>query len=187
MSPTVLGTQAGSIMGTAGYMAPEQVRGEDVDARADIFALGCVLFEVLTGTRAFAGKSPPHTLHKILDEDPDNFDAATAELPLRLCWLLEKCLAKDVDSRTQSAGDAVVDLQRVAREVEAGTAVGGAGQASDGKAAAATTSQGVSLVVVIALLVVAVGGGVLGGRFLGVAPAVPEPVAHFEFPRAKPW
>ncbi len=61
MSPTVLGTQAGEVMGTAGYMAPEQVQGQDVDERADLFAFGCVLWEMATGRRAFAGKSVPHT------------------------------------------------------------------------------------------------------------------------------
>ena len=90
MSPTVLGTEAGSVMGTAGYMAPEQVQGEDVDHRADLFAFGCVLWEMVTGRRAFAGKSVPHTLHKILDEEPEGVDTEAGEMPLRLRWLLDK-------------------------------------------------------------------------------------------------
>ena len=57
MSPTMLGTAAGEVMGTAGYMAPEQAQGGEVDHRADMFAFGCVLYEMVTGTRPFAGKN----------------------------------------------------------------------------------------------------------------------------------
>jgi serine/threonine-protein kinase len=123
MSPTELLTDTGSVMGTAGYMAPEQVRGEDVDPRADLFSLGCILWEMVTGRRAFAGKSVPHTLHKILDEEPEGSESEDGSLPLRLRWVLQKALAKDPESRTQSAGDLVVDLRQVAAEVESGAAL----------------------------------------------------------------
>ena len=65
MSPTMLGTVAGQIMGTAGYMAPEQVNGEEVDSRADLFAFGCVLYEMVSGRRPFAGTNVHDTLGRI--------------------------------------------------------------------------------------------------------------------------
>ena len=69
-SPTMLGTVAGQIMGTAGYMAPEQVDGSDIDHRADLFAFGCVLYEMATGRRAFSGKNLPETMHQLANVDP---------------------------------------------------------------------------------------------------------------------
>ncbi len=112
MSPTVVGTMAGTIMGTAGYMAPEQVHGENVDQRADLFALGCVLYEMLGGQRAFGGKSLPDTLAKILHEEP----ATISGLARPLERALEKCLAKDPLDRYQHADDLAVDLRYLAAQ-----------------------------------------------------------------------
>jgi len=143
MSPTVLGTQAGAIMGTAGYMAPEQVQGEEVDARADVFAFGCVLWEMFTGKRAFAGKSVPHTLHRILDEQPEGHDTeATTELPLRLRWLLDRALAKLPEARAQSAADVLAELRQIATEVDSGTAITEAAARSSAPVAASAPSSG---------------------------------------------
>lgn len=69
-SPTMLATSAGQIMGTAGYMAPEQITGEEIGTRADIFAFGCILYETVTGRRAFSGKNLPEVLHRLANEDP---------------------------------------------------------------------------------------------------------------------
>ncbi len=139
LSPTVLGTMTGTIMGTAGYMSPEQVKGEEIDRRTDVFAFGCVLYEMVTGTRAFAGDTIHHTLHRIVAEEPDAMIETRAELPLRLQWLVEKCLAKDPARRYQSADDLVVDLRALSAEVESGTAraVGSMSQAESGVAAQA--------------------------------------------------
>jgi serine/threonine-protein kinase len=112
MSPTM--TMAGQILGTAGYMAPEQVRGEAVDERADLFALGCVLYEMLGGKQAFGGANVHESLSRILSGE---YEALPGSLQsdAHFDWLLAKLLDKDRDQRYQSAADAVVDLRRLER------------------------------------------------------------------------
>jgi serine/threonine-protein kinase len=111
MSPTM--TMAGMMLGTAGYMAPEQVRGEEIDERADLFAFGCVLYEMVTGRQAFGGDNVHESLSKILTGDPDTIDSGSGSSP-QFGWLLGKLLAKDREQRYQSAGDLVVDLRKLA-------------------------------------------------------------------------
>jgi serine/threonine-protein kinase len=108
MSPTM--TMAGQILGTAGYMSPEQVRGEEVDERSDLFALGCVLYEMITGTQAYKGKNVHDTLSRIISSEPEPIDEEGSGV--QLGWSLDKLLAKDPDQRYQSAADVVVDLRR---------------------------------------------------------------------------
>jgi eukaryotic-like serine/threonine-protein kinase len=103
-------TDAGVVMGTVGYMAPEQVRGAAVDARADIFALGCVLYELVTGQRAFSRPSAVETLNAILKDQPDGIDEDTAQLPPALGRFLGHCLDKDPERRFQSAQDVAFAL-----------------------------------------------------------------------------
>jgi serine/threonine-protein kinase len=123
MSPTVLSTVAGQVMGTAGYMAPEQIQGDvEIDARADLFAFGCLLYEMVGGTRAFSGESLVDTLHAITRTDPQPVGEIDPEMPAELERILKKALAKDRDVRYQHADDILVDLRSVAGEVEAGTA-----------------------------------------------------------------
>lgn len=98
-------TEAGTILGTVGYMAPEQVRGEIVDTRADIFAFGCVLYEMATGERAFAGGSPIETLTAILRDVPSAPSRRRRELPQGLDRLVAHCLEKEAAARFQSARD----------------------------------------------------------------------------------
>ncbi len=87
LSPTMLGTVIGQVMGTAGYMAPEQVEGKpDIDGRADLFGLGCVLYELLTGTRAFAGGNVHETLSQVLGSTPKLATDLRPELPAKLGW-----------------------------------------------------------------------------------------------------
>jgi serine/threonine protein kinase/tetratricopeptide (TPR) repeat protein len=97
-------TIPGTVLGTVGYMAPEQVRGRDVDHRADIFACGAILFEMITGRRAFHGESPADTMSAILNDPPSAlvFSAAT---PPALARIVRRCLEKDVTERFQSARD----------------------------------------------------------------------------------
>jgi serine/threonine protein kinase len=94
-------THKGTLLGTVGYMAPEQVRGEGVDARSDLFAVGVLLLEMLTGKQAFTGDSAVDVLHAILREDP----LEGRELPAQLRPILERLLAKDPGERFQSAKD----------------------------------------------------------------------------------
>jgi serine/threonine protein kinase len=118
MSPTM--TMAGQIMGTAGFMAPEQVQGEEVDERADLFAFGCVLYEMIAGRQAFAGDNVHETLSRILTAQPEPLRDVRQGLPARLQWLVDKLLAKDREQRYQTAGDVVVDLRQIAAEGESG-------------------------------------------------------------------
>ena len=123
MSPTMLGTVAGQVMGTAGYMAPEQAAGStDIDGRADVFAFGCVLYEMVTGRRPFAGRSVAETLSQIQHEEPAALASADPSLPAEMQRIVSKCLAKEASSRYQHADDLVVDLAAIAEEVASGTA-----------------------------------------------------------------
>jgi len=97
-----LGTRAGTLLGTVGYMAPEQVRGEEVDGRADIFAFGCVLYEVLTGRQAFERPTAIETLSAILHEEPVPASRSRRDLPPSADRLLARCLEKDRARRPAS-------------------------------------------------------------------------------------
>ncbi|HVE70234.1 MAG TPA: protein kinase, partial [Thermoanaerobaculia bacterium] len=107
-------TEPGMVMGTVGYMSPEQVRGESVDARSDIFSLGTIFFEMLTGTRAFKRDSAVETLSAILKEDPPDLTELLPTAPPPLERLLRRCLEKDRDHRFQSALDLSFNLETLA-------------------------------------------------------------------------
>ncbi len=107
----VMMTTPGAIVGTIGYMSPEQAEGRSVDHRTDIFSLGSILYEVLTGKRAFAGRSAVDTLHKIIHEDPPLLASKTREVPAELQRIARKCLAKEPDERYQSAKELAIDLR----------------------------------------------------------------------------
>ena len=98
---TMQATQAGMILGTAGYMAPEQAAGQTVDKRADIWSFGVVLWEMLTGERMFTGETVSHVLAAVLTRDPD-----LTRVPLKVRPLLERCLEKDPKKRLRDIGDA---------------------------------------------------------------------------------
>ena len=104
-------TQAGLIMGTAGYMAPEQVRGETADHRSDIFSLGCVLYEMATGGRAFHRETPVETLNAILREEPAKFPAEVSAEAQGLMAIVMRCLEKRPGERFESAHDLVFSLE----------------------------------------------------------------------------
>jgi Tol biopolymer transport system component len=104
-------TAEGRIVGTVGYMAPEQVRGKDVDARSDIFALGAVLYEMLTGERAFHGETTADTLTAILTKDPEEMSRPGRAVPASLDRLVRRCLEKDPEERFQSARDVAFALE----------------------------------------------------------------------------
>jgi eukaryotic-like serine/threonine-protein kinase len=112
------GTIRSLVAGTAGYMAPEQVRGEAVDRRADIFALGAVLYEMLTGRRAFQGDSTLATLDAVLTRQPPDLSEVNPELPRALSHIVRRCLAKSPDDRFAAAADLVSELEAVIRARE---------------------------------------------------------------------
>jgi eukaryotic-like serine/threonine-protein kinase len=111
-SPTLQhATEAGAVLGTVGYMSPEQARGGEADARSDIFAFGCLLREMLTGRRAFERGSAAETLAAIIREEPEPLGAALPDVPPALERIVTHCLEKSPDERFQSARDLAFDLQ----------------------------------------------------------------------------
>ncbi len=112
-SPTITSpamTMSGVILGTAAYMAPEQARGQPVDKRADMWAFGCVLYEMLTGRRVFKGNSPTDVIAQIITAEPD-WTALPAGLPDGTNRVVRRCLEKNAQRRLRDAGDARLDLE----------------------------------------------------------------------------
>jgi serine/threonine protein kinase len=114
---TVVGsdTAAGTILGTYPYMSPEQLEGRLADARSDIFAFGAVLYEMLTGQRAFDGKSQASVIAAILERDPRSILELVPVCPKSLDRVVRRCLAKDPDERWQTAFDLKMEIQQIAR------------------------------------------------------------------------
>ena len=112
-SPTMLSpTLTGTLLGTAPYMSPEQARGKAVDKRADIWAFGCVVYEMLAGRPAFEGDTTTDVLARIVEREPA-WDALPAEVPAAVSRLLRRCLEKDPKRRLRDIGDARLDLDAV--------------------------------------------------------------------------
>ncbi len=103
------GSVEGLILGTAAYMSPEQARGQPTDKRTDIWAFGCVLFEMLAGTRAFAGATTSDTIAAVLEREPD-WSSLPAPTPGAIRRLLRRCLEKDVDRRLHDVADARIEI-----------------------------------------------------------------------------
>src|SRR5580658_6830520 len=104
-------SQPGTVLGTAGYMSPEQVRADAVDARSDIFSFGAVLYEMLTGHRAFQASTSVETMHAVLNLDPPEFDGELGKLPPALSTIVRRCLEKRPEQRFQSAADLAFALR----------------------------------------------------------------------------
>jgi len=102
-------TEAGTVLGTAPYMSPEQIRGEAVDARTDVWSFGCLLFEMLSGRRAFEARSAPEAVAAALRDEP-SWNALPAWVPAPVRGLLRRCLRKDPERRLQNIGDARLEL-----------------------------------------------------------------------------
>jgi serine/threonine-protein kinase len=113
-SPTMsrLATKAGMILGTAAYMSPEQARGKTVDRRSDIWAFGCVLFEMLTGQMAFGGETVSDVLAAVIKEQPD-WTRFSPAISTRIRVLIQRCLQKDPRQRLQAIGDARIVIEEV--------------------------------------------------------------------------
>ncbi len=113
---TPAGTVPGSVMGTMGYMSPEQLRGQPVDARSDIFALGSVLYEMLSGKAAFLRKSAADTSAAILKEEPERVSSTGIVLPAEIERSIHRCLEKSPDARFQSASDLAYNLKSISTD-----------------------------------------------------------------------
>jgi Tol biopolymer transport system component len=107
------GTDAGKVVGTVGYMSPEQVRAQPLDHRSDIFSFGSVLYEMLSGRRAFRGASAVETMNAILKEDPPDLTETNRQLPAALERIVGHCLEKNPEERFQSARDIAFDLEQL--------------------------------------------------------------------------
>jgi serine/threonine protein kinase/Tol biopolymer transport system component len=113
---TVSLTELGAVLGTAGYMSPEQVRGQSVDHRSDIFSLGAILYEMLSGNRAFQRETAADTMSAILKEEPAELSASSRNLPAALGRIVHRCLEKEPTERFQSARDLAFSLESLSRE-----------------------------------------------------------------------
>jgi Tol biopolymer transport system component len=166
-SPTITAamTQAGTILGTAAYMSPEQARGRNVDRRADIWAFGAILWEMVTGQQLFEGETVSDTLAAVLRAEPDWSLLPVEEAPL-LCRLIERCLVRDPRQRLRDIGEARILLQD-----------GGSDSSLlSFPAAAAATDEGARssgirwpIVTVIGLLMLGI-GAIAGWKFLSTTP-----------------
>lgn len=113
-SPAGPVTARGTVLGTVQYMSPEQIQGQDADARSDIFSFGCMLYEMVTGTRAFAGKSGVSIMAAILEQDPAPMASLVALTPPELDRVVRTCLAKDPEARWQCMHDLERELRWIA-------------------------------------------------------------------------
>ena len=162
-SPTITAaaTQPGVILGTAAYMSPEQARGKPVDKRADIWAFGAVLYEILTGERPFKGRDVSEVLAAVIQSAPD-WQALPADTPPHLNTLLNCCLEKEPRQRVQAIGDV-----RLAMEGAFETTIGAV---SDSIVAAQVWSRPLTMAATALLSLVVGGGARLECRTTGAAP-----------------
>src|SRR5262249_29284396 len=109
-------TREGTVVGTVQYMSPEQVEGKELDGRSDIFSLGAVLYEMVTGKRAFEGKSQLSVASAILEKEPSGIRAVRPFTPRAVEHVISRCLAKHPDERWQSARDLSLELKWLASD-----------------------------------------------------------------------
>ncbi len=130
-------TKAGKIVGTVSYMSPEQIQGEPVDSRSDIFAFGILLYRMATGSLPFAGETQVSILAKILESRPEPPRTKNDQIPPELERIVDKCLQKDPNDRYQDTRDLVVDLRNLRRQYDSGisTITSGIGDAPHRRAA----------------------------------------------------
>ena len=162
-------TAQGTILGTFQYMAPEQIEGQEADARTDIFAFGAVLYEMLTGRKAFAGRSQASLLSAILKDEPPPVGNAQPMTPPPLDYLVRTCLAKDPDARFQTAHDVGLQLRWIA---EGGSAAGVPAPVASRR----RSRERVAWATAAVLAAIALGAGALAVVHLREQPAPLDPV-----------
>jgi Tol biopolymer transport system component len=162
-APTIGGeTEPGAVMGTVGYMSPEQVRGQKSDHRTDIFSFGAILYEMLAGKRAFQKTTSADTMSAILNEDPASVSQVTANIPPALQRVVHRCLEKNPEQRFQSASDLAFALDALSE-------TSGYGSAAAIPKPAKTGNRVVWLAAIAAMIVILLGGGFFLWRRWGVS------------------
>jgi serine/threonine-protein kinase len=168
---TAMGTEEGKILGTPAYMSPEQARGKAVDKRADIWAFGCVLYELLTARQAFRGETFSDTIAAVLEREPD-WQALPPATSAKIRDLLKRCLQKDSQRRLRDMGDARIEME------EASAAPATAEPAAALRGVRALGRRGLTLSVG-ALLLVAIVTGLAVWNLKPAPTAPPKPVSRF--------
>jgi serine/threonine-protein kinase len=171
MTMTAAATRAGFILGTAAYMAPEQARGKQVDKRADVWAFGVVLYEMLTGAAPFSGDDMAQTLARVVEREPD-WNALPATVSPSFSTYLRRCLEKNVRQRVQAIGDV-----RLAMEGAFET-VGGEPQERAGTPIGALALSQRPAAIVALVLATAIVSGLVGWALTRPGPAEPAPVTR---------
>ena len=162
-------TAAGALLGTPAYMSPEQIEGKRVDARTDLFSMGVVMYEALTGQRPFQGATVESIIARILEIDPEPLTALKPVTPYPLWSTIRRCLKKDRDLRIPTARILHEELRDVQQEVSSGTVLVDAGAVSPATAGRSRWGRAVAIAATLLALTL----GILAGRFL--VPSTPEP------------
>jgi eukaryotic-like serine/threonine-protein kinase len=146
-------TEPGTALGTVAYMSPEQARAENLDARTDVFSLGCVLYEMITGARAFPGKTTAVIFNSILEKNPVSILTLNSNLPAELDRVIGRTLEKDRDLRCQSARDLRSDLQRLKRDTNVAGSSAAAPATAPTAAAQSSIRRSLGLTATLALVI----------------------------------
>ena len=151
-------TEEGTILGTVAYMSPEQAEGKKIDARSDIFSFGSVLFELVTGVRAFQGETKISTLSAVLHKEPKPFSEIAPDLPMELEKIIARCLRKDPGRRAQGIADIKLALEELKEESESGKRSGQVAAAAAVRPLARSPRRFVAITAGVVALAVAAAG-----------------------------